>query len=166
MQQLPPYKIDSSLERKKNFLHHIRQCFQCIQHYKCKLLCKNRNQVASESPKSTPTHCSPPDQKESEKKTMESESMSKRTMPSWRAPMFPGLHNSPRIIPEYYTSTHLKNGILKINYYDMMIDDIRNLRPLSIDQLQYIKKRRLTPQEYYHLICEYNQVVCALIETL
>jgi hypothetical protein len=80
--------------------------------------------------------------------------------------MFPGLHNSPRIIPDYYTSTHLKNGILKINYYDMMIDDIRNLRPLSIDQLQYIKKQRLTPQEYYHLICEYNQVVCALIETL
>jgi hypothetical protein len=164
MQPPPPHKT-----RKKNFLRLGLQYF-----FACRRPVGQSNETPNRDTPTSNLSRTHGDKvaENSEQKTMESDSnsMSKRTktesVPSWRAPMFPGLHNSPRIIPEYYTSTHLKNGILKINYYDMMIDDIRNLRPLSIDQLQYIKKRRLTPQEYYHLICEYNQVVCALIETL
>lgn len=83
--------------------------------------------------------------------------------PSWKAPDYHGLENSPRIIPEYYTSTNLKNGILKIDYYDMIIDDIRNLRPLSLYQMKYIRKK-LTPQEYYNIIHEYNKVMYFYID--
>ena len=83
--------------------------------------------------------------------------------PSWKAPPFHGLRNSPRIIPEYYMTTHLKNGILNINYYDMIIDDIRNLRPLSVYQMKYIRKK-LTPDEYYEIIYEYNQAMHAYME--
>ena len=85
-------------------------------------------------------------------------------LPSWKAPPFNGLRNSPRIITEYYTSTNLKNGILKINYYDMIIDDIRNLRPLSSYQMKYIRKK-LTPVEYNNIIYEYNQVMQVYLES-
>jgi hypothetical protein len=85
-------------------------------------------------------------------------------MPSWKPPPFHGLRNSSRIIPEYYTSTNLKNGILNINYYDMIIDDIRNLRPLSHYQMKYIRKN-LTHTEYYNIIYEYNQVMQVYLET-
>ena len=85
-------------------------------------------------------------------------------IPSWKAPPIHGLQNSPRIIPEYYTSTNLKNGILKINYYDMIIDDIRNLRPLSSHQMKYIRKN-LTHTEYYNIIHEYNQVMQVYLES-
>ena len=88
----------------------------------------------------------------------------KSTIPSWKAPPIHGLQNSPRIIPEYYTSTNLKNGILKINYYDMIIDDIRNLRPLSSYQMKYIRKK-LTHTEYYNIIYEYNQVMQVYLES-
>jgi len=85
------------------------------------------------------------------------------TEPSWKAPAFHGLENSPRIIPEYYMTTNLKNGILKIDYYEMIIDDIRNLRPLSPYQMKYIRKK-LTPHEYYNIIHEYNKVMYFYID--
>jgi hypothetical protein len=88
----------------------------------------------------------------------------KSIIPSWKAPPIHGLQNSSRIIPEYYTSTNLKNGILKINYYDMIIDDIRNLRPLSSHQMKYIRKN-LTHTEYYNIIHEYNQVMQVYLES-
>ena len=85
------------------------------------------------------------------------------TEPSWKAPACHGLENSPRIIPEYYMTTNLKNGILKIDYYEMIIDDIRNLRPLSPYQMKYIRKN-LTPHEYYNIIHEYNKVMYFYID--
>jgi hypothetical protein len=88
----------------------------------------------------------------------------KSIIPSWKAPPIHGLQNSSRIIPEYYTSTNLKNGILKINYYDIIIDDIRNLRPLSSHQMKYIRKN-LTHTEYYNIIHEYNQVMQVYLES-
>jgi hypothetical protein len=69
-----------------------------------------------------------------------------------------GLENSPRIIPEYYLSTQTHNGILYADYDAMMLDDIRNLRPLNPYQLNYIEDR-VDRAGMYLLIVEMNRTL-------
>ena len=56
----------------------------------------------------------------------------------WNPPEESGLDNCNYIIPNYYKRP--KQGILNIEYYTIIIDDIRNLRPLNKYQLEYIMK--------------------------
>ena len=54
---------------------------------------------------------------------------------SWKPPSQYGLQNSNRIIPEYYFTSHNYNQIFDIDYYNIIIDDIRNIRPLNKYQI-------------------------------
>jgi hypothetical protein len=50
-----------------------------------------------------------------------------------------GLNNCNMIIPEYYHLSSKTNNLFTINYYEIIKDDLRNLRPLNKYQLVYIK---------------------------
>lgn len=66
-----------------------------------------------------------------------------------------------RIIPQYYINKDgIKSGLLKFNFYDTILDSIRNLRTLSIYQIAYIDK--CTKNEYLEIITEYNKVIIML----
>jgi hypothetical protein len=56
--------------------------------------------------------------------------------PNWKPPEKSGLTNSERIIPEYYKKKF--NELISLDYFDIIIDDIRNLRKLNEYQLNYI----------------------------
>ena len=85
---------------------------------------------------------------------------SPRQSSKWTPPPVHGMDNSCRIIPEYYMTTNTKNPhkILRINYYDIIIDDIRNLRPLNPTQLDYIRNK-LDTDDIHTIIEEFNQVI-------
>jgi hypothetical protein len=55
----------------------------------------------------------------------------------WEPPKRHGLNNSFIIIPQYYMTSNEK--ILKVDYYEMILDDIRNCRKLNEHQLNFIK---------------------------
>jgi DNA-dependent RNA polymerase auxiliary subunit epsilon len=55
----------------------------------------------------------------------------------WKPPTTYGLSNCEYIIPTYYDRP--KNGVLDIEYYDIIIDDIRNHLKLNKYQLEFIK---------------------------
>lgn len=73
---------------------------------------------------------------------------------SWEAPSFYGLKNSNRIIPEYYFTNHDYNHVFEIDYYDMILDDIKNLRELNTYQMTYINQlddeRKMKIIETFH----------------
>jgi len=79
----------------------------------------------------------------------------------WVPPKFHGLNNSLQIIPQYYKKCGDK--ILKIDYYEMIIDDIRNCRKLNEYQLNFIKK--LDDERKHKLFLEFNNLF-DVIETL
>jgi len=63
-----------------------------------------------------------------------------------------------RIIPEYYIKkTDIKIGALNFNFYDSIIDSIRNMRELSPHQMAFIEK--CSTDEYMEIITEYNAVI-------
>lgn len=77
----------------------------------------------------------------------------------WQPPLTHGLDNGgQRIIPEYYLTTNMKDNLLTIDYHYMILDDIRNLRPLNAHQLTYIQDK-LPEEDKQHIIVEFNQVV-------
>lgn len=77
----------------------------------------------------------------------------------WQPPSTHGLDNGgQRIIPEYYLTTNMKDNLLTIDYHYMILDDIRNLRPLNEHQLTYIQTT-LSEEEKQAIIVEFNQVV-------
>jgi hypothetical protein len=84
------------------------------------------------------------------------------TTDTWKPPLTHGLDNgSSRIIPEYYLKTNMKpNHILTIDYRYMILDDIRNLRPLNSYQLKYIQEE-LSEGGKQDIIVEFNQVIQA-----
>ena len=85
---------------------------------------------------------------------------------SWKPPHTHGLDNSPRIIPDYYTSTCMNpdNNILRVDYKFMILDDIRNLRKLSYYQLKYIKN--MNSEDKQEIIEEFNRVIESFLLTL
>jgi hypothetical protein len=79
---------------------------------------------------------------------------------SWKAPSDFGLENSHPIIPNYYMTNKLREGrIFSINYKYIIIDDIRNFRPLNTYQLKYIET--LNHEEKNNIIQEFNHVALA-----
>jgi hypothetical protein len=81
------------------------------------------------------------------------------------APSFHGLENSPRIIPNYYLTTNMKNGLLTVDYHFTILDDIRNLRPLNPVQLKYIDEN-MSDEEKQNIIVEFNRVMESVCELL
>ena len=64
-----------------------------------------------------------------------------RTTQGWKPPEQSGLLNSNQIIPTYYfTENNKENGLLKMSYYHIIIDDIRNMRKLNDYQIEYTLK--------------------------
>lgn len=61
-----------------------------------------------------------------------------------------GLSNCNVIIPVYYGLHKSPEKFLNIDYFTMIKDDIRNLRPLHQYQMNYIKS--LSHEEKYELI--------------
>jgi len=60
--------------------------------------------------------------------------------------------NARYIIPKYYFTNCKKGELLKIDFYNTIIDSIRNFRKLSDFQLEYIKTST-TDDEKYEIIC-------------
>ena len=87
------------------------------------------------------------------------------TNEKWVRPEFHGLENSPRIIPAYYMGTNMKNNVLSIDYRDMIMDDIRNMRPLNPTQLNYIFEK-MDDVEKLSIIKEFNHVMQVYCETV
>jgi len=83
----------------------------------------------------------------------------------WIPPSEPGLANSNVILPDYYftaTNRHSGNRLIKFNYFDIILDDIRNLRKLNAYQLKYIAEK-CSNQEKMRVIHEFNGIVSAYI---
>ncbi len=76
------------------------------------------------------------------------------TQTDWEPPKHHGLNNSFIIIPNYYMKTGEK--ILKVDYYEMIIDDIRNFRKLNDHQLNFIKN--LDDDSKQKLFIEFNKL--------
>jgi hypothetical protein len=84
----------------------------------------------------------------------DSEDESKKT-PKWSPPKHHGLSNSEIIIPQYYMENH--SSFINIDYYDIIVDDIRNMRKLNKYQMEYIKK--LDEDKKNYLFDIFNQVL-------
>jgi len=84
----------------------------------------------------------------------------------WVPPDKHGLENSDRIIPIFYIPSNMtKNNILRVDYHYMILDDIRNVRPLNEYQLNYIKNY-LQESEKHSIIEEFNNVILSYGEIL
>jgi len=84
----------------------------------------------------------------------------------WIPPNIHGIGNSERIIPIHYTPSNTsKNHVLRIDYHFMVLDDIRNLRPLNVHQLNYIKDN-LNESEKQKIIEEFNNIIKSYGEIL
>jgi hypothetical protein len=84
----------------------------------------------------------------------------------WVPPEKHGLENSERIIPTYYIPSNMnKSNVLRVDYHYMILDDIRNVRPLNKYQLNYINNS-LSESEKYKIIEEFNNVIMSYGEVL
>lgn len=75
---------------------------------------------------------------------------------SWEPPSEAGLGNSNVILPKYYFSGSLQK-VFQMDYLEVIIDDIRNVRPLNSYQLQYIAEK-CSEKEKQRIIVEFNSV--------
>ena len=75
---------------------------------------------------------------------------------NWDIPQTHGLSNSNQIIPKYYFSNKDLKKINTIDYYEMILDDIRNMRVLNEYQINYIKNK-LSLEQKDIIISEYNK---------
>lgn len=83
---------------------------------------------------------------------------------SWKPPSHHGLENSSRIIPHYYLTGKQLNNIFEIDYYDIILDDIRNIRPLNQHQLGYLQN--VSEEDKMNVIEEFNKMVSTYTELL
>jgi hypothetical protein len=80
----------------------------------------------------------------------------------WEPPKENGLRNSISIIPGYYN--HARIDYFNLNYFEIIKDDIRNMRTLNNYQMDYIKQ--LSSHEKNELIEIFNQCLSAINELL
>jgi hypothetical protein len=77
-------------------------------------------------------------------------------------PEFHGLRNSFKIIPSYY----MKNGnLMHIDFYEIIMDDIRNNRELNEFQLKYIEES-CDENQKLEIIKLYNECYKVLISLM
>lgn len=74
-----------------------------------------------------------------------------------------GLENCEPIIPSYYFTNHDYNTIFQIDYYHIILDDIRNMRPLNNYQIDCI--RSLDQEKKMEIIEEFHKINSFMIET-
>lgn len=72
---------------------------------------------------------------------------------TWIPPSEHGLRNSISIIPEYYN--HHKTDYFNIDYFEIIKDDIRNMRELNEYQMEFINK--LSHEEKNKLFHIFNE---------
>jgi hypothetical protein len=82
----------------------------------------------------------------------------------YEPPKEPGLSNSNVIIPLYYNLDKDSSKILDIDYYNIIKDDIKNLRALNKYQLDYIKK--LSHEDKNELFDIFNSCLASFSEFL
>ena len=84
----------------------------------------------------------------------------------WVPPDTHGLNNSDRIIPSYYLPSNMnRHNVLRVDYHYMILDDIRNIRPLNEYQLNYINNS-LHESDKQKIIEEFNNVIVSYGEVL
>lgn len=71
----------------------------------------------------------------------------------WVPPKEYGLRNSIYIIPDYYNNSN--TNYFNLNYFEIIKDDIRNMRVLNNYQMEYIKQ--LSHNEKNELFELFNQ---------
>ena len=74
---------------------------------------------------------------------------------TWKPPEKPGLDNSDGISYSYCSRNYM--GMVEIDFFEKIKDDIRNYRKLSDRQLDYIKD--LNNNEKFELIEIYNEIL-------
>lgn len=63
-----------------------------------------------------------------------------------------------RIIPDYYISRDgIKVGALNFNFYNSIIDSIRNMRTLSVNQIAFIDQ--CSKEQHLEIISEYDKII-------
>jgi len=68
-----------------------------------------------------------------------------------------------RIIPAYYINENgIKEGTFEFNFYNSIIDSIRNLRELTKHQTAFLEK--CSQEEYMEIIMEYNNVIQSFVK--
>ncbi len=80
----------------------------------------------------------------------------------WKPPEEHGLNNSQYIIPNYYYNS--RTNSITMDYYTMIKDDIRNMRPLNDNQLEYVKN--LCDDKKNELFDIYNQCIDTINDLL
>jgi hypothetical protein len=85
-----------------------------------------------------------------------SNSENESSQTQWIPPKEHGLSNSLSIIPSYYIDSH--SSFVNIDYYDIIVDDIRNMRKLNSYQMKYIKEE-LDEDQKNHLLDIFNDVL-------
>lgn len=88
------------------------------------------------------------------------DSSSKEEPTEWKPPKTYGLNNSRPILQRTYIE-RMKNGE-PIDYFEILKDDLRNIRPLTRHQMDYVKK--LNPEEIIEIIDLLNNVMKTLIQ--
>jgi len=83
-------------------------------------------------------------------------------MTDWKPPETYGLQNSSIIITEYYINKNTKHCI-NVDYFKIILDDIRNIRKLNDYQLAFIKT--LDNEKKQQLFMELNNLF-DVIQTL
>ena len=83
---------------------------------------------------------------------------------NYEPPTEPGLANSNVIIPSYYHLHNSSSKITSINYYGIIKDDVRNLRPLNKYQLEFVKT--LTHEQKNKLLEIFNSCLETVSELL
>ena len=71
-----------------------------------------------------------------------------------------GLHNARRILQSSYIDRMMRGK--PIDYFEILKDDIRNIRPFTKDQLKYVKN--LKPEEMFEIIEIFNKITISLIK--
>jgi hypothetical protein len=75
----------------------------------------------------------------------------------WKPPTKPGLDNSEQIVQNYFINKEIK-------YTEILKDNIRNMRPLSEEEIKYIIT--LNEKDLYDVINTFNKVNQALVEII
>jgi hypothetical protein len=91
---------------------------------------------------------------------MEHKDFAPHQQSEWTPPNMHGLRNSYPILQRFYIDK-MRNGN-PIDYFEILKDDIRNNRPLTNSQLEYVKK--LHPEEMFQVVEIMNEVIKILIQ--
>lgn len=77
-----------------------------------------------------------------------------------RPPKKHGLHNARRILQRTYIERMMQG--IPIDYFEILKDDIRNIRPLDKNQLDFVKN--LNPDQMFEIVEVLNNVTKMLIQ--